>query len=949
MKFLTALSQKRFAAPYALLGGCFLLALEILNVLIWGTRLPGPIFSDLIQLAMAVLCTVAAYKASRVSDTFGRYFWGLGLVTFALFVIAQALATYDNLYSAPHFLQWTINLLFFFWLTPLGMALFLDLDFAPKGFDWLLILDLVQVILFWLAGYFYFFYLPTKSTSGSQLGHSVWAPYFIYVGFLIVAFLLRALVAESVSIRSMFLRIAGFLIATGIADFFYYYGPGKDLSDGSWYDLVWMSTNSLFLLSACTWRAHEPAAMEGTATVRPKRPLLVQSLPLLYSLLIVAISARIAEQRLDWAAAVVLISFTCSGTRLLITQFRQQRSQHLLEAVIEGTTDAIFVKDREGRYLMVNSAAAARVGHPVNEVIGRSCTDFFAPESASQILERDRLSTEAGKSHTFEERVTVAGETFTCLTTRGPFHDAQGKIAGTFGVSRDISDRKLMEEKLRVQKAFLEQLIQGAPEAIAITDPDYTVRQINLEFTRVFGYTAEEASGRNLGALILPPDKEAESQILADYANRPATSVLETTRRRKDGSRVDVSVLVSPVIVGNELDAVYCIYRDISDVKTAEEQFRQSQKMEAIGRLAGGLAHDLNNLLTVITGYSELQLSTLGSNDPNRAPAGEIMEAAQRATALTKQLLAFSRRQVLQPKAIDLNAVVHSLENLLRRLIGEDIDVVITPAASLGTVRADPGQLEQVIMNLAINARDAMPKGGRLMLQTSNAELDEAYARHHAGVVPGRYVLLTVTDTGVGMDENTIAHIFEPFFTTKGLGKGTGLGLSTVYGIVQQSEGHIFVYSEPGRGTSFKIYLPRVDAPAEQTNAGNNGARKSIGKETILLVEDDPQVRELTHSLLEGCGYSVLPADTMPTVEKHCREFRGAIHLLLTDLIMPGMTGKDVASVVSRLRPGIRVLFMSGYTDDVIDLHGGLGPETFFLQKPFSSAALAEKVRQALS
>lgn len=948
MKFLTAQSYKKLAAPYALLGGGLLLTLEAFNVLIWGTRSPGPLLSDLIQLALAALCTMAAYKASRISETFGRYFWGLGIVTFAFFVVAQALATYDNVYQAPHFIQWTINVLFFFWLTPLGMALFLDLDFAPAGFDWLLILDLVQVILFWLAGYFYFFYLPTQSTSGSQLGHSVWAPYFIYVGFLIVAFLLRALVAESASIRSMFLRIAGFLIATGIADFFYYYGPGKDLSDGSWYDLVWMSTNSLFLLSACTWLAPEIAAPDG-GTARPKRPLLVQSLPLLYSLLIVAISARIAQQRVDWAAAVVLISFACSGTRLLITQFRQQRSQHLLEAVIEGTTDAIFVKDREGRYLMVNSAAAARVGHKMHEVIGRSCTEFFAPESASQILERDRVSTLAGKSYTFEERVTVNGGTFTCLTTRGPFHDAQGKIAGTFGVSRDISDRKRMEENLRVQKVFLEQLIQGAPEAIAITDPDYTVRQVNLEFTRVFGYSAEEAVGRNLGSLIVPPDRESESQILADYANRPTTSVLETTRRRKDGSRVEVSVLVSPVIVGNELDAVYCIYRDISDAKTAEEQVRQSQKMEAIGRLAGGLAHDLNNLLTVISGYSEMQLAASGPKDPNRIHAAQIMQAAERATALTQQLLAFSRRQVLQPKAIDLNAVVNSLQTLLRRLIGEDIEVVFTPAAELGTVRADPGQLEQVIMNLAINARDAMPKGGRLMLQTTNAELDEAYARHHVGVVPGRYVLLTVTDTGVGMDEDTIAHIFEPFFTTKGLGKGTGLGLSTVYGIVQQSEGHIFVYSEPGRGTSFKIYLPRIDEPAEQANGGDHGAKKSVGKETILLVEDDPQVRELTHSLLEGCGYSVLATDTMPGVEKHCREFRGAIHLLLTDLIMPGMTGKDVAATVSRLRPGIRVLFMSGYTDDVIDLHGGLGPETFFLQKPFSSAALAEKVRQALA
>jgi len=351
----------------------------------------------------------------------------------------------------------------------------------------------------------------------------------------------------------------------------------------------------------------------------------------------------------------------------------------------------------------------------------------------------------------------------------------------------------------------------------------------------------------------------------------------------------------------------------------------------------------------VISGYTEMQLSTMDDANPNRGHASQIMQATERAAALTQQLLAFSRQQVLQPKSIDLNSVVANLETLLRRLIGEDIQVIFTPALQLGTVRADPGQIEQVVMNLAINARDAMPHGGRLMVQTANAELDEGFAHGHMGVVPGRYVLLTVTDTGLGMDQETVAHIFEPFFTTKGFGKGTGLGLSTVYGIVQQSEGHIFVYSEKGRGSSFQIYLPRIDEPAARADFGGQSVPKHVGRETILLVEDEPQVRELTHTLLERYGYSVLTADTMSLVEKHCREFNGAIHLLLTDLIMPGMTGKDVATVVSRLRPGIRVLYMSGYTDDVIDHQGGLGPGTFFLQKPFTSAALAEKIRVALA
>ena len=408
MKFLAGQSYKKFAAPSILLGGFVLLILEAINLTAWGTRSPGPRFSDLLQLGMAILCIVAAYKAGRLCGTFGRYFWGLGLGTFALFVAAQALASYDNAFHAPHYIQWTINVLFFFWLTPLGMALFLDLDFAPEGFDWLLILDLVQVILFWLAGYFYFFYLPGQAVSGAALGHSVWAPYFVYVGFIIVAFFLRAAVSESRSVRSMFNRLGVFLAVTTIADYFYYYGPGQTLENGGWYDFVWTCTNFLFLASAATWQAEELSAAGAEGAPRPRRPLLVQALPLLYSLLIVTLSARIAEQRLTLAAVLVLVSFACSGTRLLITQFRQQRTQHLLEAVIEGTSDAIFVKDRDGRYLMVNTAAAARVGYKVGEVIGKTCKDFFSAGTVAHILERDRNALASGKIQTYEEQIATS-------------------------------------------------------------------------------------------------------------------------------------------------------------------------------------------------------------------------------------------------------------------------------------------------------------------------------------------------------------------------------------------------------------------------------------------------------------------------------------------------------------------------------------------------------------
>jgi PAS domain S-box-containing protein len=941
MKFFAAQSYKKYAAPWTLLGACLLMVLHAGDLLLWGTQGPGPILSNVLQLLMGVLCVVAAYRASRVSEGFGRHFWMLSVAGFSLFVLAQGLASSESFYRAPHFIDWTVNVLFFFWFTPLAIALFLDEDFTIRGFDWLLALDLVQVLLFWFTGYYYFFYIPEQST-GTELARSVWAPYFIFVGFLIAGFVVRALLTKSAAVRSMYGRLATFLLAAGVSDYFFYYGPGKALPNGAWYDAVWVSNTFVFVMVAATWKAESKS---GKAEGRPRRSLMVQSMPLLYSLLIVVICARIVQQRPGLAASVVLISFACSGARMLATQYRQQRVQQLLEAVIEGTNDAVFVKDREGRYLMANSAAAARVGRQPAELTGKTSRDLFPENLAAQFAERDRAALQAGENQTYEEQLDGV---LTCLTTIGPFRDAQAKIAGTFGISRDITDRKRMEENLRVQKAFLEQLIQSAPEAIAITDPDYTVRQINLEFTRVFGYTVEEARGRNLGALIVPPSKEGESEQLAAFALHSVNTVLETTRRRKDGSRVEVSVLVSPVIVGNELDAVYCIYRDISDRKTTEEQLRQSQKMEAIGRLAGGLAHDLNNLLTVITGYSELQLAAFQANDPKHAQAAKINHAAERATGLTRQLLAFSRKQLLQPRALDLNSVVDSIQGLLWRLIGEDVEFAFVAADDLGTVHADPSQIEQVIMNLAINARDAMPKGGKLTLQTANVEIDAAYARVHVGLLPGRYVLLSVRDTGVGMDEETLGHAFEPFFTTKGLGKGTGLGLSTVYGIVQQSKGHVFVESEPGQGSLFKIYLPRVDEAVAQSVV-KESAPDCVGKETILLVEDDPQVRELTATLLKSCGYTVLAADGMSGVEKHCREFRGGIDLLLSDMIMPGTNGKEVAEVVRRLRPGIRVLFMSGYTDDVIDHHGGLEPDTFFLQKPFTSTALAEKVRQALS
>jgi signal transduction histidine kinase/CheY-like chemotaxis protein len=425
---------------------------------------------------------------------------------------------------------------------------------------------------------------------------------------------------------------------------------------------------------------------------------------------------------------------------------------------------------------------------------------------------------------------------------------------------------------------------------------------------------------------------------------------------RKDGTRwiyeLSVSLIRNPE--GKPI-GFRGISRDITERKRAEkemaalqEQLRESQKMEAIGRLAGGIAHDFNNLLTVIKGYSQLSLMELKEGDPLKGNIEEIQKGSQRAADLTRQLLAFSRRQVMEMKVLDLNTLLRDLDKMLRRIIGEDIELTTLLANDLGRVKIDPGQIEQVIMNLAVNAKDAMPSGGKLTIETANAVLDESYARNHADVKPGRYVMFSVSDTGVGMTPEVRERLFEPFFTTKQKGRGTGLGLSTVYGIVKQSGGNIWVYSEPGHGTTFKIYLSRVDEPLEQLREKTTREELLRGSETVLVVEDEEKVRKLTVEILGKQGYSVLDAsqgdDALAISEKH----KGPIHLILVDVVMPGISGTELTKRLAFLRPETKILYMSGYTDNAIVHHGVLEKGVNYIQKPFTIDELTRKVREAL-
>src|SRR5580693_4683898 len=507
-------------------------------------------------------------------------------------------------------------------------------------------------------------------------------------------------------------------------------------------------------------------------------------------------------------------------------------------------------------------------------------------------------------------------------------------------------DRKRAEEKIRESEARLRVLVEQLPAVLWTVGKD-------LCFT--------SALGAGLTRLGLKPN-QIVGVSLFDYfeTSDPAFLPIAAHRRAIAGEPTTFHVEwkggsytchVEPLRTAEgELQGAICMALDITDRRQLEEQLRQAQKMEAVGRLAGGIAHDFNNLLMVIQGYADLMTERLAEGDPLRRNAEQIQTASQRATSLTRQLLAFSRKQMLAPKVLNVQSVVAEMEKILRRLIGEDIQLETSSAPDLGLIKADRSQIEQVILNLAVNARDAMPQGGRLTIETANVELDSSYSHPPAVLSPGRYVMLAVTDNGCGMDAETQAHVFEPFFTTKEKGKGTGLGLATVYGIVKQSGGYVWVYSEPGRGTSFKIYLPMVETSEEPGRDSRTGVRPTHrGTETILLVEDEKGVRELAREYLEMSGYTVIEAEDGHTALELASMHAGTIHLLMTDVVMPGISGRELAERVKRLRAKINVLYMSGYTDQAVVHHGILDMDAVLLQKPFTLATLSSKLREILT
>ncbi len=702
--------------------------------------------------------------------------------------------------------------------------------------------------------------------------------------------------------------------------------------------------------------------------------------PLLVEDRLVGVMAMFARRPLTEAtieAMAGVANAVALGIERKRTEEELRDAQELYRQLVERANDVIYKTNAGGHFIWFNPVAVRVTKYSREELAGRHYLELIHPdyrEATGQFYQRqflDRIP------NTYYEVPVVTKDGVVIWVGQNVQLVMEGtRVAGFEVVARDITERRLAEQVIQRMNTELERRVaertaeletanrelreseeryrtvaETATDAILTIDEESTILFANPAAEKVFGYSAQELQGQKITRLMPESMRNAHLSALRRYVEtgrkHMAWQGVEIRGLHKSGREIPLEASFGE-FRRNGRHLFTGIVRDVSERRQLEEQFRQSQKMEAVGRLAGGIAHDFNNLLTVIKGYGDLLLDELGPNERLHRAADEIYKAADRAASLTRQLLAFSRRQVMELRVLNLNDVVGSMDKMLRRLIGEDIDLLTFLEPALGQTKADPGQIEQVLMNLAVNARDAMPHGGKLTIETSNAGLDESYVRRKGTVHPGPYVMLAVSDNGCGMDEETQGRIFEPFFTTKEPGKGTGLGLATVYGIIKQSSGYIWVYSEVGRGTTFKIYLPRVLEQVEHLGARKPLEAPARGSETVLLVEDEVSLRELAVITLQKNGYTVLEAKDATDALRIARDHPGQIHLLLTDVVMPEVSGRQLVERLAPLRPQMKVLYMSGYTDDAIVHHGVLEPGTAFLQKPFTAVEMARKVREVL-
>ncbi len=932
-----------------------IVAAHVLTVVFLGSSSLANFLGNTLQTLASFVAAATCLRTARRCKGFAQSFWMLAGFGMGMWGLANLGWAYYEVFlhhepppgSMTRFLFDTQGMFFV-------MAVFLNQEKTDSRVETAEALDFVQVgILFFLI-YFSMYYLPSlnltpKGALQRELSVVMWSD----AGIILLAGLQwrRGRFEDA---RRLYGGLALFQIVYTLSGLTaeYFQVLQSETPTGTWFDLAW----TLPLLYGAFWAATWEPSAQKDARPRGREKSLAGILITnsMFAFVPLAVLFMVAELAPGWKLirfSLLGVSFGCYAIRIGMAQFQQQKDEETVRRqmlAMDSSTDGIAIIDEKGTHVYANSAFAQMlgfvgpqkvVGQPWRNVYGLQDLDKLEPEI------RRCLALNNQWSSVIWLRGSEGGKLSVDMTVTAM------PDGGTVCVLRDLSERQQAERARAEAEAKYRNLVEqvNAITYIAEIGVDGQWFFVSPQVEAILGYTPEEwlAHSKKWSSFIHPDD--LQKVLDAEESSRKGEPFQAEYRvRRKDGREIWVSDTAVVVRGSGSHPVMEGIIVDITERKLLETQLQQSRKMEAVGRLAGGIAHDFNNLLTIITGYTDMALSRLSVPAELRADIERIEHAADRAAALVRQLLAFSRKQVLQPKTLDLNAIVLNMDKLLRRLIDDNIEMRTKVQEDLGKVKADPAQIEQVIMNLVVNARDAMPKGGRLVLETSNAELDADYAVEHMTVKPGSYVMLAVSDMGVGMDEETIAHIFEPFFTTKEGGRGTGLGLSTVYGIVKQSGGYIWVYSEPGKGSTFKVYLPRVEETAEEPEGKTVPFTEQRGTETILLVEDEEAVRDLVQTILAGHGYEVIVARDPQHAEEVAAKFPGDVHLLLTDVVMPGTSGRELAARIMAKRPAIHVLYMSGYTENVVTSGGLLEEGLAFLQKPFSPAVLIQKVHEVL-